>query len=116
MIVLTTLNVGRVSQVREAQLEQWNYILVVGKEEQEARTVNVRTRDNVVHGMFRLEDVVAILKVRLRSNVHACEALKEHALCCCLVCRARYVPTGGGARRPQGAADVISFKFCEFAL
>lgn len=42
------------AQVREAQLEQYNYILVVGNEEKEARTVNVRTRDNVVHGMYKV--------------------------------------------------------------
>lgn len=39
-------------QVREAQLAQYNYILVVGEAEKTNRTVNVRTRDNVVHGMF----------------------------------------------------------------
>lgn len=41
-------------QVREAQLAQYNYILVVGEAEREARTVNVRTRDNIVHGMFQV--------------------------------------------------------------
>lgn len=41
------------AQVREAQLSQYNYILVVGEQESKNRTVNVRTRDNVVHGMFR---------------------------------------------------------------
>ncbi len=35
-------------QVREAQLAQYNYILVVGEEEKAAGTVNVRTRDNQV--------------------------------------------------------------------
>jgi len=34
--------------VREAQLAQYNYILVVGKEEEANGTVNVRTRDNQV--------------------------------------------------------------------
>lgn len=41
-------------KVREAQLAQYNYILVVGEEEKTARTVNVRTRDNVVHGMYKV--------------------------------------------------------------
>eukprot|EP00798_Chlamydomonas_sp_ICE-L_P008892 gene8892-3775_t len=49
-------------KVREAQLSQYNYIFVVGEEEQKATTVNVRTRDNVVHGMHKLEDVVTILR------------------------------------------------------
>ena len=34
--------------MREAQLSQYNYILVVGEEEKAAGTVNVRTRDNQV--------------------------------------------------------------------
>jgi threonyl-tRNA synthetase len=37
-------------KVREAQLQKINYILVVGDKEMENSTVNVRTRDNVVHG------------------------------------------------------------------
>lgn len=36
------------SQVREAQLAQYNYILVLGEEEKKNGTVNVRTRDNQV--------------------------------------------------------------------
>lgn len=41
-------------QVREAQLQQWNYILVVGEQEAKEGTVNVRTRDNHVHGMHTI--------------------------------------------------------------
>ncbi|MBU2561591.1 MAG: threonine--tRNA ligase [Nanoarchaeota archaeon] len=37
-------------KVREAQLQKINYILVVGDKEQENGTINIRTRDNVVHG------------------------------------------------------------------
>jgi threonyl-tRNA synthetase len=37
-------------KVREAQVQQINYILVVGDNEEKNKTVNVRTRDNVVHG------------------------------------------------------------------
>ncbi len=36
------------AQVREAQLAQYNYILVLGEEEKRNGTVNVRTRDNQV--------------------------------------------------------------------
>jgi threonyl-tRNA synthetase len=39
--------------VREAQLAQYNYILVVGESEKASGTVNVRTRDNHVHGAFK---------------------------------------------------------------
>ena len=35
-------------KVREAQLDQYNYILVVGADEAAAGTVNIRTRDNMV--------------------------------------------------------------------
>eukprot|EP00201_Polytomella_parva_P004255 CAMPEP_0175087738 /NCGR_PEP_ID=MMETSP0052_2-20121109/29998_1 /TAXON_ID=51329 ORGANISM="Polytomella parva, Strain SAG 63-3" /NCGR_SAMPLE_ID=MMETSP0052_2 /ASSEMBLY_ACC=CAM_ASM_000194 /LENGTH=655 /DNA_ID=CAMNT_0016360119 /DNA_START=1538 /DNA_END=3505 /DNA_ORIENTATION=+ len=48
-------------KVREAQLAQYNYILVVGEQERNEKTVNVRTRDNVVHGMFKLENLVPLL-------------------------------------------------------
>jgi len=37
-------------KVREAQLAQYNYILVVGEEELANQTVNIRTRDNLQHG------------------------------------------------------------------
>jgi threonyl-tRNA synthetase len=37
-------------KVRDAQVRQINYILVVGDKEEKASTVNVRTRDNKVHG------------------------------------------------------------------
>ncbi|MFC1722510.1 threonine--tRNA ligase [Nanoarchaeota archaeon] len=37
-------------KVRESQLDQVNYILVVGDKEQENQSVNIRTRDNQVHG------------------------------------------------------------------
>lgn len=48
-------------KVRDAQLQQVNYILVVGEQEREKGLVNVRTRDNHVHGMFALADVAGIM-------------------------------------------------------
>lgn len=66
-------------KVRNAQLAQFNFILgrsylvfslicnvqltfslfaVVGEKERSSGTVNVRTRDNVVHGEFTLEDLI----------------------------------------------------------
>lgn len=45
-------------KIRNAQLEQYNFIMVVGEKEQENGTVNVRTRDNKVHGEFSIADVV----------------------------------------------------------
>jgi len=44
--------------VRDAQLSQYNYILVVGKEEAERGTVNVRTRDNVVRGSKTIAELI----------------------------------------------------------
>jgi len=37
-------------KVRKAQLDQVNYILTVGDQEVEHKSLNLRTRDNVVHG------------------------------------------------------------------
>ncbi|NGX61681.1 MAG: Threonine--tRNA ligase 2 [Chlamydiae bacterium] len=37
-------------KIRLAQIEQVNYMLIVGDQEVENQTVSVRTRDNVVHG------------------------------------------------------------------
>jgi len=45
-------------KVREAQLEQFNFILVVGKEEKANGTVNVRTRDNEVHGEKTVSQII----------------------------------------------------------
>ncbi len=45
-------------KVRDAQLEQVNYILVIGDKEQQNGTVNVRTRDNVVHGERKVDILV----------------------------------------------------------
>jgi len=45
--------------VREAQLSQFNYILVVGGEEEKANTASVRTRDNAQHGSKSIDDLIA---------------------------------------------------------
>ena len=41
--------------VRNAQLAQWNYILVAGEEEMQSGTVDVRTRDTERHGKMRVD-------------------------------------------------------------
>ena len=48
--------------VRESQLSQYNYILVVGAQEEKDGTVNVRTRDNAVHGTKTVDDLLAEFK------------------------------------------------------
>ncbi len=45
-------------KVRDAQMQQFNYILVVGDKEQENHTVNVRTRDEVVHGEKKVDVLI----------------------------------------------------------
>ena len=41
------------------QISQFNFILVLGAEEQAARTVNVRSRDNTRIGIKTLDEVLA---------------------------------------------------------
>ncbi|KAJ6252003.1 threonine--tRNA ligase [Anaeramoeba flamelloides] len=49
-------------KIRESQLAQFNFIFVVGKKEQNNGTINVRTRDNVVHGVKSIASVMKYLK------------------------------------------------------
>jgi threonyl-tRNA synthetase len=46
-------------KIREAQLAQYNYILVIGEKEQADGTVNVRTRDNQVHGERTVDRLIS---------------------------------------------------------
>ncbi|XP_025077144.1 threonine--tRNA ligase, cytoplasmic-like isoform X1 [Pomacea canaliculata] len=50
----TTMN----KKIRNAQLAQYNFIFVVGEKELANDTVNVRTRDNKVHGEQSIEHVI----------------------------------------------------------
>ena len=49
-------------KVRNAQLDQWNYILVAGEEEMGQGLVDVRTRDNKRHGKKRIDEVARMLQ------------------------------------------------------
>ncbi|XP_047197350.1 threonine--tRNA ligase 1, cytoplasmic [Hippoglossus stenolepis] len=49
-------------KIRNAQLAQYNFILVVGEKEKMSNTVNVRTRDNKVHGERSVEECIERLK------------------------------------------------------
>jgi len=46
-------------KVRNAQIAQYNFILVVGEKERKNGTVNVRTRDNTVRGEVSLDELVS---------------------------------------------------------
>jgi len=48
-------------KVRNAQLAQWNYILVAGEEEMASGTVDVRTRDTERHGKMRIDQLAEML-------------------------------------------------------
>ncbi|XP_008554533.1 threonine--tRNA ligase 1, cytoplasmic isoform X1 [Microplitis demolitor] len=45
-------------KIRNSQLAQFNFILVVGEKERAAGTVNVRTRDNKIHGEISIDDLI----------------------------------------------------------
>ncbi|XP_008153032.1 threonine--tRNA ligase 1, cytoplasmic isoform X1 [Eptesicus fuscus] len=49
-------------KIRNAQLAQYNFILVVGEKEKASGTVNIRTRDNKVHGERTVSETVARLQ------------------------------------------------------
>lgn len=49
-------------KIRNAQLGHYNFILVVGEKERAGNTVNVRTRDNKVHGEFTIADLIVKLQ------------------------------------------------------
>ncbi|XP_034093049.1 threonine--tRNA ligase 1, cytoplasmic isoform X2 [Gymnodraco acuticeps] len=49
-------------KIRNAQLAQYNFILVVGEKEKTSNTVNVRTRDNKVHGERTVEECIERLQ------------------------------------------------------
>lgn len=49
-------------KVREGQLAQYNFILVVGQAEMDAKQVNLRTRDNEVKGAMSLGELLAHFK------------------------------------------------------
>ncbi len=48
-------------KIRKAQLDKVNFILVVGDKEIEAQAVNIRTRDNEVHGTKPIDEFIAEL-------------------------------------------------------
>lgn len=45
-------------KVRNAQLQQINYMLTVGDQEMEHRSINLRTRDNIVHGEIDVDQFI----------------------------------------------------------
>ncbi len=56
-------------KVRNAQLAQYNFILVVGDREITNKSVNVRTRDNKIHGECSLTDLIDKFKRFKESKI-----------------------------------------------
>lgn len=61
-------NISLKKQIRTAQLMAYNYILVIGDQETKNKTVNVRTRDGVVHGTQTLSDFIQSLKTEIENK------------------------------------------------
>lgn len=55
-------------KIREAQLDRINYILVVGDKEMTEKSVNVRTRDEVVHGSMKYETLIKKLQSEVSNR------------------------------------------------
>ena len=55
-------------KIREAQLEQVNYIVVIGDKEVENKTVNVRTREEKVLGEKKIKDFITMLKKEINDK------------------------------------------------
>ncbi len=49
-------------KIREGQMAHYNFILVVGAKEQETNSVNIRTRDNKVHGTKTIDEAIEMFK------------------------------------------------------
>ncbi|MEQ2195904.1 hypothetical protein XENOCAPTIV_020142, partial [Xenoophorus captivus] len=60
-------------KIRNAQLAQYNFILVVGEKEKMTNSVNVRTRDNKVHGELPVSEVIARLTLLKQSRCRNAE-------------------------------------------
>ncbi|MEE6457979.1 hypothetical protein FKM82_000132 [Ascaphus truei] len=59
-------------KIRNAQLAQYNFILVVGEKEKASATVNIRTRDNKVHGERTVaETIERLLQLKQSRAKHS---------------------------------------------
>ena len=65
-------------KIRNAQLLQINYMLTVGDKEMENKTVNLRTRDNVVHGEVALPAFLNALQKEMTNKSLVGEYAHSH--------------------------------------
>jgi threonyl-tRNA synthetase len=59
--------IGR--KIREAQLQQINYMIVVGDSEEKDKTINIRTRDNKVLGTEKIDTFVEKIVKEIKERV-----------------------------------------------
>jgi len=59
-------------KVRNAQLAQVNYMLTIGDKEVENKTINLRTRDNLVHGELNLDEFIQ--KIEIERNTRSLQS------------------------------------------
>lgn len=57
-------------KVRNAQLDQVNYILTIGDKELENRTVALRTRNNIVKGEVAFDELLKVLNEELKNKLN----------------------------------------------
>ena len=55
-------------KVRNAQIAQYNFQLVVGEQEVTNGTVNIRTRENKVEGEMKVDDFVVMVKKAIAEH------------------------------------------------
>ena len=55
-------------RVRNAQIQQVNYMLTVGDKEVENKTIALRTRDNVVHGEVSIDDFLKNCRIEYKER------------------------------------------------
>jgi threonyl-tRNA synthetase len=67
-------------KIRNAQLMQYNYMLTVGDKELENKTINLRTRDNVVHGELDLKTFIETIQKESKERAVASPFAKEEAI------------------------------------
>jgi len=56
-------------KVRNAQLAQVNYMLTIGDKEVENQTINLRTRDNVIHGELKLKEFMEKIDLERKGRL-----------------------------------------------
>lgn len=66
-------------KIRNAQMMQYNYMLTIGDKELENRTINLRTRDNVVHGELKLDAFIDSIKKENEEKSLTSHFAKEEA-------------------------------------